>query len=89
MLDPDVPPGLPFRPTPFTATFLLNIAGADVSTTFPVQFRSEGDIFSGEKRAEVHVVPKFAVTVSPEIAIVPTARRRRPRAARNARSASP
>jgi LmbE family N-acetylglucosaminyl deacetylase len=73
VVDPDVPPGLPFRPTPFTATFQFNIAGADVSATVPVQFRSEADIFSGEKRAEVHVVPKFAVSVSPEIAIVPTA----------------
>jgi LmbE family N-acetylglucosaminyl deacetylase len=71
VLDADVPPGLPFRPTPFTATFVLNIAGADVTRTVPVQFRSEGDIFSGEKRAEVHVVPKFAVGVAPAIAIVP------------------
>ena len=73
VLDPDVPPGLPFRPTPFTATFVLNVAGADVSTTVPVQFRSEADIFSGEKRAEVHVVPRFAVAVSPDIVIVPMA----------------
>jgi len=72
VVDPDVPPGLPFRPTPFTATFLLNIAGADVSTTIPVQFRSEGNIFSGEKRGELHVVPKFAVGAIPDIAIVPT-----------------
>jgi LmbE family N-acetylglucosaminyl deacetylase len=70
VVDPDVAPGLPFRPTPFTATFVLNIAGADVSTTLPVQFRSEGNIFSGEKRAEIHVVPRFATTVSPEIAVV-------------------
>ncbi len=71
VVDPDVPPGLPFRATPFTATFLLNIAGADVATTTPVQFRSEGNLFSGEKRGEIHVVPKFAVSVSPEIAVVP------------------
>lgn len=71
VVDPDVPAGVPFRPTPFTATFLLNIAGADVTTTMAVQFRSEGDIFSGEKRGEIHVVPKFAVSVSPEITVVP------------------
>ena len=71
VVDPDVPPGLPFRPTPFTATFVLNIAGADVTTTLPVQFRSEGNIFSGEKRAELHVVPRFAVTAAPQIAVVP------------------
>jgi LmbE family N-acetylglucosaminyl deacetylase len=70
VLDADVPPGLPFRPSPFTASFLLNVAGIDVTTVIPVQFRSEGNIFSGEKRSELHVVPKFAVTASPEIAIV-------------------
>jgi hypothetical protein len=71
ILDPDVPAGLPFRPTPFTATFLLNIAGVDVATTIPVQFRSEGNIFSGEKRSEIHVVPKFSVDASPDIVVAP------------------
>jgi LmbE family N-acetylglucosaminyl deacetylase len=71
VVDDDVPHGLPFRPTPFTATFAFNIAGADVSVTIPVQFRSEAEIFSGEKRGEIHVVPKFAVSVAPEIAVVP------------------
>ena len=70
IVDGDVPPGLPFRPTPFTASFLLNIAGIDVTAEIPVQFRSEGNIFSGEKRSELHVVPKFAVSASPEIAVV-------------------
>jgi LmbE family N-acetylglucosaminyl deacetylase len=70
VVDPDVPHGLPFRPTPFTASFLLNVAGIDVTATTPVQFRSEGNIFSGEKRGELHVVPKFAVNVSPAIAVV-------------------
>jgi hypothetical protein len=72
IVDPDVPPGLPFRPTPFTASFLLNVAGIDVTTTVPVQFRSEGNIFSGEKRGELHVVPKFAVSTSPAIVVVPS-----------------
>jgi GlcNAc-PI de-N-acetylase len=71
VLDPDVPFGLPFRPTPYTATFLLSIAGVDIQSTVPVQFRSEGDLFSGEKRFELQVVPAFAVTVTPEIVIVP------------------
>jgi LmbE family N-acetylglucosaminyl deacetylase len=72
VLDDDVPPGLPFRPTPFTASFLLNVAGIDVTTTVPVEFRSEGNIFSGEKRGELHVVPKFAVSASPGVAVIPT-----------------
>jgi LmbE family N-acetylglucosaminyl deacetylase len=71
VVDPDVPPGLPFRQTPFTASFLLNVAGIDVTVTAPVQVRSEGNIFSGEKRSELHVVPKFAVSLSPDIVVVP------------------
>ena len=72
VVDPDVPAGLPFRPTPFTATWTLNVAGVDIAAARPVQFRSEGNIFSGEKRAEIHVVPKFAVSATPEIAILST-----------------
>jgi LmbE family N-acetylglucosaminyl deacetylase len=72
VFDADVPFGLPFRPTPFTATFNLTIAGTPVSMTLPLQSRSEGNIFSGEKRSEIHVVPAFAVSVIPEIVVVPT-----------------
>jgi hypothetical protein len=71
IVDADVAAGLPFRPTPFTASFLLNVAGIDVTTSVPVQFRSEGDLFSGEKRSELHVVPRFAVAASPEIVVIP------------------
>ena len=72
VFDPDVPFGLPFRPTPFTATFKLTIENTPVEATVPIQARSEADIFSGEKRFEIHVVPAFAVTTTPEIIIVPT-----------------
>ena len=72
VFDADVPFGLPFRPTPFTATFNLTIDGTRVTTTIPFQARSEGDIFSGEKRHEIHVVPAFAVTTTPEIVVVST-----------------
>ncbi len=69
VFDGDVPFGLPFRPTPYTATFTLSIDGTSFTVARPIQFRSEGNIFSGEKRAEIHVVPKFAVSVTPEVAI--------------------
>jgi LmbE family N-acetylglucosaminyl deacetylase len=72
VFDPDVPFGLPFRPSPYTATFNLTIDDTPVSITIPFQARSEGDIFSGEKRAEIHVVPAFAVTTTPEIIVVST-----------------
>ena len=73
VFDADVPFGLPFRPTPFTATFTLTIENLAVEKTLPIQSRSEGDIFSGEKRSEIHVVPAFAVTATPEIVVVSTA----------------
>jgi hypothetical protein len=70
--DADVPFGLPFRPTPFTATFRMLIADTPVQMTLPIQARSEGDLFSGEKRHEILVVPAFAVTTTPEIVVVST-----------------
>ena len=72
VFDPDVPFGLPFRPTPYTATFSLSVDGVPFTLTLPVQARSDADIFAGEKRQEVHVVPAFAVKASPEIVIFST-----------------
>ena len=73
VFDPDVPFGLPFRPTPYTATFELSVYNTPFTITRPIQARSEGDIFSGEKRSEIHVVPAFAVSTTPEILVVSTA----------------
>ncbi len=72
VFDKDAPFGLPFRPTPFRARFDFTIGGVDVPVELPVQYRYEGDIFSGEKRSELLVVPDLSVNVTPEIAIVPT-----------------
>ena len=72
VFDADVPFGLPFRPTPFTATFALSVNNTPFSITLPIQARSEGNLFSGEKRAEIHVVPAFAVTTTPDIVVVST-----------------
>ena len=69
--EPDVPFGLPFRPTPFRATFSLTIAGADVRLDRNVEFRYS-DLFAGEKRMELQVVPPFGVRMTPAIAVVPT-----------------
>ena len=69
--DADAPFGLPFRPTPFTARVDLEIGGAKISRQIPIQFRYEGAGLVGEKRMELKVVPAFAVSVSPRIAVVP------------------
>ena len=70
-LEPDAPFGLPFRPTPFVALVTLSIGGETVMIRVPLQYRYEGNIFSGEKRMELNVVPAITVRVAPEIAIVP------------------
>jgi len=75
--DADAPFGLPYRPTPFRRDVTLTIGtGADaidVVDARPVQYRYEGNIFSGEKRSDLLVVPAASVRVSPEIAIIPSA----------------
>jgi LmbE family N-acetylglucosaminyl deacetylase len=71
VFDPDAPFGLPFRPTPFRAHFDFTIGGVDVPVDLPVAYRYEGNIFSGEKRMDLLVVPALSVNVSPDIAIVP------------------
>ena len=69
--DPDVPFGLPFRPTPFRATFALDFASGRIAIDRPIVHRHGSDIFAGEKRMELQVVPRFAVEVTPQIAIIP------------------
>ena len=72
--EPDAPFGLPFRPTPFRAQVDLEIGGAAITVERNVQYRYEGNIFSGEKRMELQVVPRFAVSLTPDVAILPASR---------------
>ncbi|MBI4485968.1 MAG: PIG-L family deacetylase [Acidobacteria bacterium] len=70
--DADAPFGRPFRPTPFYVQVTLAMAGGEEVFHGPdVEYRYQGDIFSGEKRTRLLVVPSLSVRVSPEIAIVP------------------
>src|SRR5205814_3966439 len=71
--EPDVPFGVPFRPSPFVAAFVLSIGGAEVTIRRPVEYRYS-DLYAGEKRMELQVVPPFNVRATPEIAVVPTLR---------------
>jgi LmbE family N-acetylglucosaminyl deacetylase len=68
----DAPFGLPFRPTPFHARFELTLSGAQVPVVIDVANRYEGNIFSGEKRMDLLVVPALTVRMTPDIVIVPT-----------------
>ncbi len=77
--DADAPFGLPYRPTDFYASVTLGFPGAaggpaveEVFAALPVQYRYSGDIFSGEKRTDLLVVPALSVRVTPDIAIIPS-----------------
>jgi len=73
VFDPGVPFGVPFAPSPFRATFHLRAGSVDVAREVPVQFRYMKDIFSGEKRMELNVVPAFSVRVTPPLVVIPSA----------------
>jgi LmbE family N-acetylglucosaminyl deacetylase len=84
--DPAAPFGLPSRPTPFRVAIDLSLSGQDLVLEMPVKHRYEGGLFVGEKRMELQVVPVFALAVTPEIAVVPVARRASAARARSAQA---
>jgi LmbE family N-acetylglucosaminyl deacetylase len=69
-LDPEVPFGVPFAPSPFRAQLTLDIGGVDVRVDRPIEYRYEGSILSGEKRMELKVVPAFSLSVDPAVAVI-------------------
>jgi LmbE family N-acetylglucosaminyl deacetylase len=70
--EPDVPFGVPFRPSPFRATFDLTIGGEPVTADRVVEYRYS-NLVAGEKRSELNVSPAFDVTLDPDIAVFPLA----------------
>ena len=72
--EPDAPFGLPVRPTPFRASIAVTVDGTDITLDRPVQYRYVGSGLEGEKRMELAVVPRLALSVTPPIAIVPAGR---------------
>src|SRR6185295_16599688 len=71
--DSAVPFGVPFAPTPFRVTFHVKAGSVDVTRELPIQFRYVKDIYNGDKRMELNVVPAFSVRVTPPLAVVPAA----------------
>jgi hypothetical protein len=71
IFDADVPFGVPFRPTPFRVTFRVKAGDVDVTRDVPIQFRYVKDIYNGDKRMELNVVPAFSVRVTPSLAVIP------------------
>jgi LmbE family N-acetylglucosaminyl deacetylase len=69
--EPGVPFGVPFAPTPFRVTFRVEAGQVEVAKEVPVQFRYVRDIFNGDKRMELNVVPALSVRATPALVIVP------------------
>jgi hypothetical protein len=74
IFEPDVPFGVPFRPTPFRVTLHLKAGEVEVTKELPIQFRYVKDTYFGEKRMELNVVPAFSVRVTPPLAVIPAAK---------------
>jgi hypothetical protein len=71
--EPGVPFGLPFAPTPFHVTFRVRAGNVDVTKELPIQYRYVRDIYNGDKRMELNVVPAFSAKVTPPLAVIPAA----------------
>jgi len=71
IFDPAVPFGVPFAPTPFRATFHIKAGDVEVSKELPIEYRYVKDIYFGDKRMELNVVPAFSVRISPHLAVIP------------------
>jgi hypothetical protein len=72
IFDPAVPFGVPFQATPFRATFHVKAGSVDVTKELPVEFRYVKDIYLGDKRMELNVVPSFSVRMTPPLVVVPS-----------------
>jgi hypothetical protein len=72
--DPAVPFGMAFAPSPFHVTYHIHAGTADVTEDVPVQYRYVEDIYLGDKRMELSVVPAFSVKVTPMLAVIPAGR---------------
>lgn len=70
----DVEFGVPFRPSPFRVTFRMKVGGTEVTKELAAQYRYSKDIFVGEKRMDLNVVPAFSVKTTPTTAVIPEVR---------------
>jgi hypothetical protein len=69
-----VPFGIAFAPSPFRAKYHVKAGSVEVTKDIPIQFRYTKDIYLGDKRMELNVVPAFSVKVSPGLAVIPVAK---------------
>jgi len=68
---PGVEFGVPFAPTPFRAVFHIKAGAVEIAKQVPVQYRYLKDVYTGEKRMELNVVPALSVRLTPGLAVFP------------------
>lgn len=68
---PGVEFGVPFQPTPFRAVFHIKAGSVEIAKDAPVQYRYVKDVYTGEKRMELNVVPALSVRVAPSLVVFP------------------
>jgi hypothetical protein len=71
VFEPGVPFGVPFAPSPFRVVFHAHAGSVDVTKELAVEYRYVKDIYFGDKRMELSVVPDFSVRVTPTLAVIP------------------
>jgi hypothetical protein len=71
IFDPAVPFGVPFAPSPFRVMFHVKSGGVEVTKELTVEHRYVKDLYFGDKRMELNVVPAFSVRISPALAVIP------------------
>jgi LmbE family N-acetylglucosaminyl deacetylase len=71
IFEPNVTFGVPFAPTPFRVAFRVKTGDVEVTKELPIQFRYVKDLYNGDKRMELNVVPAFSVRVTPPLAVIP------------------
>ncbi|MEO7190924.1 MAG: PIG-L family deacetylase [Vicinamibacterales bacterium] len=64
--------GVPFAPTPFRIAFRIRFGDVEVVKDVPIGYRYVKDLYFGDKRMEVNVVPAFSVAATPGLAVFPT-----------------
>ena len=69
--EPWVPFGMAFAPSLFRASYRVKAGAVEVTRDIPIQFRYTEDIYLGDKRMELNVVPAFSVKVTPGLAVIP------------------
>ena len=67
----NVPFGAPFRPTPYLVSFDVEFGSVPVRLDHPVEYRYGDDLFAGEKRTTLNIVPRVAIDLTPEVAVIP------------------